>query len=274
MFAFSLQTNKPLIASLISGVKAYFTNFAFLDYFLTGLDIFIVAAIIYLAFVFIKGTRATRIIYGAIFLGLILILGRLLELKTLNWALKHVTTFVIVAIPIVFQPELRRALEKLGRTRFFAATLDKKQLERVINELIKAVKVLKKNKVGALIVIRRKTGLDEYIETGAKIDARLTSELLLNLFYPGSPLHDGAVIIKDGRIAAAGCMLPLSEGEYSYTHGTRHRAAIGITEETDAVALVLSEEKGTLSISRNGKLTEGLSVEELEEKLTNLLREM
>lgn len=270
----SATTNESITASLTNGIKAYFINFSFIDYLLTFLDIIIVAVIIYFAFVFIKGTKATRIIYGAIFLGIIFLLGRLLDLKTLNWAMRHVTTLIIVAIPVVFQPELRRALERLGRTKFLATVFDKRQLGRIVNELIKAIKVLKKNKVGSLIVIKRKTGLDEYIDTGTNIDARLTSELLLNLFYPKSPLHDGAVIIKDSRIAAAGCMLPLSEGEYSYTHGTRHRAAIGITEETDAIALVLSEERGIISLCYGGKLTENISIDDLEKKLISLLKEV
>jgi len=260
--------------SILSGTKAYFTNLDWLDYFLTFFDIVIVAAIVYLIFVFVKGTRASRIIYGVILLGLILVLGRLLNLETLNWVLRHATTLIIVAIPVVFQPELRRALEKLGRARFIREVLSRKQMGQIINELIKTVRVLQKNNVGALIIIKRQTGLDDYIESGTEINAKLSSELLLNLFYPNSPLHDGAVIIKGGKIAAAGCMLPISEGEYSYTHGTRHRAALGITEETDAIAVVISEERGSVSISYNGKLLENIKEEELEEKLLGLLKEV
>ena len=261
------------MGSIISGLKAYFSNLAWIDYFLTFLDIALVAAIVYLVLVFIKGTRASRIIYGIILLALVFVLGRILDLQTLNWSLKHVATLVIVAIPVVFQPELRRALEKLGRSRFFREVLTRKQVGRIINEITKTARVLQKNKVGALIVIKRQTGVDDYIESGTMVDAELSSELLLNLFFPNSPLHDGAVIIKEGRIAAAGCMLPLSQGEYSYTHGTRHRAALGISEETDAVAIVISEERGAVSLSHNGKLLEDISEEEMEKKLLELLKE-
>jgi len=174
---------------------------------------------------------------------------------------------------VAFQPELRRALEKLGRTKLISKKLGKKSLGSLINEILKAVKVLRKNNVGALIVIKRNTGLDEYIETGTKIEGNLTSELLLNIFYPNSPLHDGAVIIKDGIISAAGCMLPLSEGEYSYTHGTRHRAAIGISEETDAVSVIVSEERGIVSFSANGKIQENISLDSLENLLVKYLAE-
>ncbi|MFH2104934.1 MAG: diadenylate cyclase CdaA [Parcubacteria group bacterium] len=262
-----------IAGSIISGLKAYFSNLTWVEYFLTVLDIALVAAIVYLVLIFIKGTRASRIIYGIVLLGLIFVLGRILDLQTLNWSLKHIATLIAVAIPVVFQPELRRALEKLGRSRFFREMLTRKQVGRIINEIIKAARILQKNKVGALIIIKRQTGLDDYIESGTVVDSELSSELLLNLFFPNSPLHDGAVIIKEGRIAAAGCMLPLSQGEYSYTHGTRHRAALGITEETDAIAIVISEERGTLSISHNGKLIENINEEETEKKLLELLKE-
>jgi len=262
-----------LTGSIISGLKAYFSNLSWIDYFLTFLDIVLVAAIVYLVLVFIKGTRASRIIYGIVLLALIFVLGRVLDLKTLNWSLKHIATLIIVAIPVVFQPELRRALEKLGRSRFFKEVLTRKQVGKIINEIIKTARILQKNKVGALIVIKRQTGLDDFIESGTTIDAELSNELLLNLFFPNSPLHDGAVIIKEGRVAAAGCMLPLSQGEYSYTHGTRHRAALGITEETDAIAIVISEERGAISLSHNGKLLENINEEDLEKKLLELLKE-
>lgn len=264
--------NESILGSAISGIQAYLDNFTWLDYGLAFLDIAIVAVIIYYVFVFIKGTRATRIIYGAIVLIIILLLGRLLNLQTLNWAQGHITTFVIVAIPIVFQPELRRALEKLGRTKILKRSFNIKSFGRLVNETIKTVKILQKNKVGALIIIMGDTGLEEYIETGTRINGRLTSELLLNIFYPNSPLHDGAVIIQNNELLAAGCMLPISEGEYSYTHGTRHRAGIGITEETDAISIVVSEERGIISVAKNGKLKENLSIDELEEFLQKSLR--
>ncbi len=265
-------SSPSLLSSIISGINAYLANFGFLDYILTFLDIAIVAGIIYYVFLFIKGTKATKIIYGAIVLIIILLLGRLLNLQTLNWAQRHITTFIIVAIPIVFQPELRRALEKLGRAELLKRGLSSKTFGKLVNELIKAIKIFQKNKVGALIVIMQNTGLEEYIETGTRINGKLSSELLLNLFYPNSPLHDGAVIIHKNEVLAAGCMLPLSEGDYSYTHGTRHRAAIGITEETDAISIIISEERGIISVSKNGKLKENLTVETLEKFLIDSLK--
>lgn len=260
--------------NILEGILAYLSSLTFSDLLLTVLDILIVSILIYYAFILIKGTRATRIVYGIILLSGVLILGRIFQFQTLNWVLSHLTTLVIVAIPIVFQPELRRGLERLGRINFLKGTqiLSKKQICRLVNEVILAVKVLQKNKIGALIVIKRKTGLDDYIETGTEIRAKLSGKLLLNLFYPNSPLHDGAVIISGDQIAAAGCMLPLSEGAYSFTHGTRHRAALGLTEITDAIVLVISEERGTVSLAYNGKLEENLSEEMLEERLLTLLR--
>lgn len=265
-------TNESLFGSVISGINAYLFNFTFLDYLLAFVDIVIVAVIIYYVFLFIKGTKATKIIYGVIFLVIILLLGRLFNLQTLNWAQRHITTFIIVAIPIVFQPELRRALEKLGRAKILSKSTNTKTLGKLLNEILKAVKVLKKNNVGALIVIMRDTGLEEYIETGTRINSVLSSELLLNLFYPNSPLHDGAVIVQNDEILAAGAMLPLSEGEYSYTHGTRHRAGIGITEETDAISIIVSEERGLISVCKNGKLTENISLDDLEKFILESLK--
>jgi diadenylate cyclase len=197
-----------------------------------------------------------------------------LQLDTLNWVLSHLTTLVIVAIPVVFQPELRRGLEKLGRMQFFG---QKKYYEdrlkgRVINELLHAVKVLKENKVGAIITIQRKTGLGEYLETGTEIDSRLSSKLLLTLFFPNSPLHDGAAIMKGSKIIAAGCILPLSDSEAGYKYGTRHRAALGLSERTDSVSIVVSEEKGESSLIFEGKIISNLSLEKLEEKLNELFK--
>lgn len=261
-------------ASLLEGIQAYFKSLNFLDYLLTIIDIAIVAFLIYYGLLLIKGTKATRIIYGIILLGIILVLGRLLRLQTLNWMLGHLTTLIIVAIPIVFQPELRRGLEKLGRAKFIRTSLfpfgPKTTLE--LKEILQAVKVLSQNKVGALIVIQQKTGLDDYIETGQKIDAKISSQLLLNLFYPNSPLHDGAVIIKNNRIASAGCILPLSESERAYMYGTRHRAALGLSENTDAVSIVISGETGKISLIYEGKIEEDISISILEKRLEDLIK--
>lgn len=253
---------------MLNSISAYFSTFTPIEYITTILDIAIVAILIYYAFAFVKGTKATRIIYGIIILAVIVVIGRLLHLQTLNWVLEHLTLLIIVAIPVVFQPELRRALERLGRAKFFGS---KKRMPTKINDIIQAIDVLKKNKIGALIVIQRKTGLLEYIESGTELNANLSTALILNIFFPNSPLHDGAVIISGNKILAAGCMLPLTEGEYSLTYGTRHKAAIGISENTDAIALVVSEERGEVSLAIDGQLEEKISLEKLGNKLEQLL---
>jgi diadenylate cyclase len=266
--------DSKIAGTIIESISAHLKSLTFSDYFLTFIDILIVSILIYYAFVLIKGTRATKIIYGIIFLAGILVLGRILKLQTLNWVLTHLTTLVIVAIPVVFQPELRRGLEKLGRIKFFGGTsgIEKKLTGRVINEVLRAVKVLKKNKVGAILAIQRKTGLDDYIETGTEINAKLSSKLLLTIFYPNSPLHDGATIIRGNQVVAAGCILPLSESGDVYTYGTRHRAALGLSENTDAVSIVISEERGVVSLAYDGKIEEDLSIEQLEEKLSKFFK--
>lgn len=265
-----------LSASLLEGIKAHFFNLTVFGYFSTIIDILIVAVLIYYAFVLIKGTRATQIIYGILVLIFILILGRFLRLQTLNWFLQRLTTLILVAIPIVFQPELRRGLERLGRIKFFkASSLFSSRpyiIEKVINEITEAVSVLLKNKVGGLICIKRETGLGDFIEKGEVLWARLSAKLLLNIFYPNSPLHDGAVIICGERIAAAGCVLPLSEDKKGYMYGTRHRAALGLSEETDAVCIVISEEKRAISLVVEGKIQQ-VSLDELGKKLAVLLKE-
>jgi len=266
--------NSKITGTILEGISIHLKSLTFSDYLLTLIDILIVSILIYYAFVLIKGTRATKILYGIIFLAGILVIGRILKLQTLNWVLTHLTTLIIVAIPVVFQPELRRGLERLGRIKFLSNSsgIEKRLTGRVINEILRAVKVLKKNKVGAIIAIQRKTGLDDYIETGTEINARLSSKLLLTIFYPNSPLHDGATIIRGNQIIAAGCILPLSESSDVYTYGTRHRAALGLSENTDAVCIVVSEERGIISLTYNGKLEENLSREELEERLLKFFK--
>ncbi|MFA6295882.1 MAG: diadenylate cyclase CdaA [Patescibacteria group bacterium] len=253
---------------MFSSISAYFSTFTLIDYITTILDIGIVAVLIYFAFAFVKGTKATRIIYGIIILSVVVVIGRLLNLQTLNWVLSHLTLLILVAIPVVFQPELRRALERLGRANIFGKT---KKESTKINDIIEAIEILKKNRIGALIVIQRKTGLLEYVESGTELNANLSIALLLNIFFPNSPLHDGAVIILGNKILAAGCMLPLTEGEYSMTYGTRHKAAIGVTENTDAIALVVSEERGEVSIAIDGHLEEKVGTEKLANKLEQLV---
>jgi len=261
-----------LSVNILESISVHLSNLTWGGMILTTIDIITVSILAYYAFTLIKGTKATRIFYGVLILAAILVVGRILKLETLNWVLTHLTTLVLVAIPIVFQPELRRGLEKLGRVQIFKGEsfFGKRMKGRVINEILQAVKVLKKNKVGAIISLQRKTGLGEYVETGTELNSKLTSKLLLTIFFPKSPLHDGAVIVNGDKILSAGCIFPLSDNEVGYKYGTRHRAALGLSERTDAVSIVVSEERGEASLVYDGDIKENLSLEEIEEELGEL----
>jgi len=219
------------------------------------LDIFIVALILYLVLILLRGTTAMSLLRGIItILVFVLIVGNVFQLTVLNWLVRNSITALLVAIPIIFQPELRRALERIGRTGLRGSS-SYRGGEELIDSIAFACRKLADRRYGALIVIERETGLQEYADTGIEIDGIVTTELLVNIFFPNSPLHDGAVILRDNRLVAASCVLPLSEnpgGEQSL--GTRHRAAIGIAERTDALSLVVSEETGMISVANNGRL--------------------
>jgi len=238
-------------------------------------DILIVAFVFYRLMLLIKGTRAVQLIKGIAVLLAATALTSIFNLYTINWLLKQAMTALVVALPVVFQPELRRALEKLGRGGFIAHTLPaQREMDRdkVIAEIARAATVLSKNKMGALIILERETGLEEYIDTGVKIEGLVSAEFLVNIFVTRTPLHDGAVIVRGGRVAAAACFLPLTENpNLSSDLGTRHRAGIGISEVSDAVALIISEETGTVSLSLEGILQRQLDEAELKEKLGALL---
>lgn len=236
------------------------------------LDILIVALLFYWLYKMIKGTRGMRIAIGIVILGGILAISKILGLYTLNWLLRQALTVVLVAIPIVFQPELRRALEKLGRAHFISEFSGKEETSFPLDEIVEACRTMSKDKIGALIVIKRKTGLDDYLERGVKVGGEVSSHLLLSIFFPGSPLHDGAVIIDGRRILAASVMLPLADSEESTALGARHRAALGLSSETDAVVIVVSEENGRLSLAYDGKITHRLTVEKLAKLLRKLLK--
>lgn len=239
------------------------------------IDILVVAVLIYKLFLWIKGTRAVQLLKGLVVLLIATTISNWLGLYTINWILKSIQGMLIVAIPVVFQPELRRALERLGRGKFFArplVLLGEEDTSRIIGEIIRAILVMAKNKMGALIVIERETGINDYIETGVKLDSVISGEFLINVFIPNSPLHDGAVIVRGDRVAAAACFLPLTENpDLSKELGTRHRAAIGITEVSDAVALIVSEETGVISAAHDGRLTRYLDEKTLRELLMEML---
>lgn len=240
------------------------------------IDILIVAFVVYRLMLLIRGTRAVQLIKGLAVLLVATALSSLLNLNTLNWLLKQTMTALVVALPIVFHPELRRALEKLGRGKFLPQnTLTTGEIDgtRLVAELIRACTVLAKNKMGALIILERETGLNEHIDSGVKIEGLVSAEFLVNIFVPKTPLHDGAVIIRGNRVAAAACFLPLSESpNLTSDLGTRHRAGIGVTEVSDAVAVIVSEETGSVSIAVEGVLTRRLDEAALQEKLTSLLK--
>lgn len=244
--------------------------------FISILDIIIVAFIIYKAMMIIKGTRAVQLIKGLIVLLLASLASKFFGLTTVDWILGQLQTVLVVALPIVFQPELRRALERLGRGKFFArpmSMLNEEALVKLIDQIVRAVKILSQNNLGALIMLERETGVNDYIETGTKIDGFVSTEFLINIFIPKSPLHDGAVIIRGDRVAAAGCFLPLSENpNLSKELGTRHRAALGLTEQSDVIGVIVSEETGVISVAEEGRLTRYLDENTLREILNKRLQ--
>ncbi|MCB1196254.1 diadenylate cyclase CdaA [bacterium] len=232
------------------------------------IEITILTLFIYYFVLFIKGTRAVQVMKGLFLLIITFFISKKLDLIVINWLLKMFTPIAILGLVIIFQPELRRGLARLGRSPFFLSlTSDIKIPDMVVD----AVQTLSHRKIGAIIVFEREIGLKNYISTGIALDSYITKELLCSIFMPSGPLHDGAVIVEQDRIAAAACLLPLSQyHQISKSLGTRHRAAVGLSEETDALIIVVSEETGTVSIAENGNL-----IREVEpEKITSLLQAM
>ncbi|MDZ4133814.1 MAG: diadenylate cyclase CdaA [Dethiobacteria bacterium] len=236
-------------------------------------DIVIMSYIFYRLILIIRGTRAEQLVKGLIVLLLAMVISDQTGFDTIHWALRQTMTVGLIAIPIVFQPELRRALEHLGRGKIFKSTYfnwNARDFENMLDELIKAIPVLVKKRIGALIVMERSTGLKDWVDTGIPVEGVVTAELLVNIFFPRSPLHDGAVIIQGNQIVAAGCYLPLTEDPgLGKELGTRHRACIGITEHSDAIAIIVSEETGIISVAHDGVLTRYLD----EKKLRAMLGE-
>ena len=240
------------------------------------IDILVVALIIYWLLWVAQGTRATQLIRGIVtLLAVVFLVGTTLQLTALNWVLAQTWPVLLISLPVIFQPEIRRALEQLGQTRSWLPQLLPRtddSAERTVDELVKAAAQLARHRYGALIVLERETGLQNYVERGVPIDGLLTRQLLINLFYPNSPLHDGAAVVRDGRIVAASVVLPLSDNTVATSQlGTRHRAALGITEQSDAIAVVVSEETGQIAIAENGQLIRSLDAERLDERLRALL---
>ncbi|MBC5786457.1 MULTISPECIES: diadenylate cyclase CdaA [Clostridiaceae] len=247
------------------------------------LDILLVAFLVYKGIQLVKETRAAQLLKGILLLCVVLVVSNLLDLKTINILLNYIFNFGLVAIVVLFQPELRRALERVGRTKvsgrrlsnLFSGKSEEEQnirrWEKAINTIASAAESLSKTKTGALIVFERQSKLGEQIATGVEINADISEELIGNIFFKNSPLHDGAMIIRDARILAASCFLPKPEKEELIARelGSRHRAAIGMSENSDAVILVVSEETGAISVAENGEIIRHLTKEQLVDYLTS-----
>src|ERR1700730_6339818 len=236
-----------------------------------ALDIHLVALIIYQVLVMIRGTRAAPMLVGLVVVSVIFYLARIGELTTLNWVVSHVLPYLVFALIVVFQSEIRHVLADLGRRLTFLGGSSSESDS--YDDIVLAANLFSQHQTGALIVIEREIGLRTHIESGVPLDARLSYDLLATIFRPSAPLHDGAVIVQKDRIAAAACFLPLSMNPLLSTQlGTRHRAGIGVTEETDAIAVIVSEETGAISLAVGGTIERDLTVEQLRERIGELLR--
>ena len=254
-------------------MREIFSNITSDISFLDIIDILAVSFIAYLILGFIKDTRAKQLVKGIIAIVVVFILSGLIGLQTLNWLLKNVMTIGAIALVVLFQPELRRVLEYMGRGSFLSSRFsgDKNRVKDVIDAIVDSCSYFSETRTGALIVIEGEVSLGEIAENGTVLDADVTETLLKNIFYKGSPLHDGAAIVRDDRIHAAGCVLPLtSRIDIDKDLGTRHRAALGITENSDAITIVVSEENGIISVARGDKLTRFLDSKGLEKLLLNI----
>ena len=238
----------------------------------TILDVLIIWFLVYHLVILIRGTKAVQLAKGIVLIFIVRIIAGVLQLHTTTWLIDQIVSWSVVGIIVIFQPEIRRGLEHLGRLPIFGGREESERDEsiRFINELDKAIQYMSKRRIGALITIQQETGLDDYIETGIKLDARVTGELLINIFIPNTPLHDGAVIINpDHEIAVAAAYLPLSDNSMIPKRlGTRHRAAVGISEVTDAITIVVSEETGGVTITRNGRFLLDMTRDEYMKYLT------
>lgn len=226
--------------------------------------------IFYVVLKSIRGTRAVQVLQFLILLFLAAYFSKGLDLYTVHWFLTTVQAPIFVALVILYAPELRRSITRLTQTRLFRKT--RGAHNPVVSEVAKAAQVLSRRHIGCLVVFERNSNLQGFIDTGIQLDSQVTSELLVSIFSPLTPLHDGAVMIREGRIASAACLLPLSEREeIESSLGTRHRAALGLAEETDAVTLIVSEETGAISLAINGRLTRDIDAEKIESIMTNVI---
>ena len=243
-------------------------NFWFFDV----LDILLVSVLFYRLLILVKGTRSAQMYVGLLVIVLVGLIARELDLIAIRWIVESLKTVWLIAFVILFQPELRHVLALFGRTRYFRSFL-RGDHYGVLGEVVRAVETLAKRRHGALIAVERNTGLRNFVETGTRIDAKVSAELLVTLFSPGSPLHDGAVILREDIVIAASCILPLTGNpRVSAMFGTRHRAALGLSEETDAAIIVVSEESGDISVAFRGRLMQKLNEGELRSELSRIFR--
>jgi diadenylate cyclase len=256
-------TMQDFLYNIVSGIR-----------FIDVLDVALVTFVVYKILGFIHETRAEQLVKGIFVLVLATFLSDKFNLYTLNWILVNTMTLGLIALLIVFQPELRRALEYIGRSKFISTQfmkIDKEEAKSITAAIVKSIDAFSVSKTGMLLVLERETALNDIAETGIKIDAEITTELLGNIFYEGSPLHDGAAIIRGNRLLSAGCVLPLTSNKgLGKELGTRHRAGIGITENSDAIVLIVSEESGIISMAIDGNLTRFLDIKTVEKTLLNL----
>lgn len=263
----------------MGAIVSWFSQLAEINYvylLTTVADILVVTFVTYKLMMLVKGTRAWQILWGLGIFFLFVIVSKWLNLRALNWLLQVFLPLGPVALVILFYPELRHALEEVGRLKFLGdgfVMLGREDIRNLVDELTKVAADASHAQTGVLIAIEREVGLDTILATGKAIDAEVSAELLRTIFHPGSPLHDGAVIIRGNRIVAASCILPLSDspGIGTMIH-TRHKAAVGVTEQSDAVVLVVSEETGTISLSTEGRLMRGLTPEQLKTKMLSLFQ--
>jgi diadenylate cyclase len=232
------------------------------------IDILLVAVLIYEFLKLIRGTRAVQMAFGSGLIVLLFFASTTMPLQTVNWLIRNMVGYVVFAAIVLFQSDIRRALSHFGRARFFRAFTKPDTDAETIEEVVVAVNFLATRRQGAIVVLEREIGLRNYIESGIPLDATLTYDLIVTIFQAGSPLHDGAVIVQEDRIAAAACFLPLTVNpRVSRELGTRHRAAIGLTEENDAVAIVISEERGQIALAMSGRIDRALTPDQLRERL-------
>jgi len=240
-----------------------------LELVVDAIDILIVSFLLYQLFSLMQGTRAASMFFGLIALFILSVVAQWFNLIAVNWLVSSLRTVWVIAFVIIFQPELRRALANLGHNPLFSRFVRVNE-SGIIPEVVRSAQQMAEKKIGALIVLEKDTGLRTYVESGTVVDARVSAELIGTIFTPPSPLHDGAVIIQNDRVIAAGCILPLTQDQrVSQALGTRHRAALGLTEETDAIVVVVSEETGTIAYAEGGKLHRKIDVKTLRTELLN-----